>query len=440
MAICETTLSEAQIAVVMRQSLQGLQYLHAAKKIHRDIKSGNILLNHDGDCKLADFGVSAELATTMSKRKTVIGTPYWMAPEVLQSQEYNGKADIWSLAITAIELAVGEPPHSNVHPMRAIFMIPNSEPPTLPDASRFSPAFHDFIAACCQKNPEKRPSAQELLQRHPFILGAGSKTIIAQLVDECMPEIEEYRLQEALEPEGGGQAAGGPGTGTGTGFGSLSSNSTMYQNTSGTMIPSQSGTMVQGAGRAGTGLGTTVVSGTMVKQRAADAEAEEEEGAGDSGTMVTYPTVKKPFTGTMIAGGASAAAAAAERKDEPSYMKHMRGTASASATMRPTGSVSGKPAFNPNTATMVHGLPAGSLSTLPAAPAASSPSPYSHWYREGKSLESVGLSSGSSLAELNAALNGLSRAYEEERGELDRSFEDSRQKVRQWIASKQQRG
>jgi serine/threonine protein kinase len=83
-----------------------------------DIKSGNILLTHEGDCKLADFGVSAELTTTMAKRKTVIGTPYWMAPEVLQSTDYDGKADIWSLAITAIELAVGEPPHSNVHPMR----------------------------------------------------------------------------------------------------------------------------------------------------------------------------------------------------------------------------------------------------------------------------------------------------------------------------------
>ena len=427
----ERTLSEQQIAVVMRQSLQGLHYLHSAKKIHRDIKSGNILLNHDGDCKLADFGVSAELATTMSKRKTVIGTPYWMAPEVLQSQEYNGKADIWSLAITAIELAVGEPPHSNVHPMRAIFMIPNSEPPSLPDKQRWSPAFHEFIAACCQKNPEKRPSAQELLQTHPFILQAGSKAVIAQLVDECMPEIEEYRLQEAQEPEGGGQQAGG--TGTGTGFGSLSSNSTMFQNTSGTMIPSQSATMRQAAA---TDMATTVITGTMVQRD--QAQGEDEDGAGDSGTMVTHATVKKPYTGTMVAGGASAAAA--ERKDEPSYMKHMRGgAANASSTMRPTASIS-RPAFNPNTATMVHGMPAASASTLTAASSAASPTAYSHWYKEGKSLESVGLSAGSSLAELNAALNGLSRAYEEERGQLDRSFEDSRQRVRQWIASKQQRG
>ena len=82
---------------------------------------------------VADFGVSAELTNTISKRNTVIGTPYWMAPEVLKSEEYDGAADIWSLAITAIEMAMGQPPHSDVHPMRAIFMIPNSEPPTLPE-------------------------------------------------------------------------------------------------------------------------------------------------------------------------------------------------------------------------------------------------------------------------------------------------------------------
>lgn len=103
MAICERTLNEYQISAVMALALQGLHYLHVdSRKIHRDIKSGNLLLTHTGECKLADFGVSAELSTTLSKRKTVIGTPYWMAPEVLQSQEYNHKADIWSLGITCI--------------------------------------------------------------------------------------------------------------------------------------------------------------------------------------------------------------------------------------------------------------------------------------------------------------------------------------------------
>ena len=476
---CERTLSEQQIAIVMQQSLRGLHYLHMAKKIHRDIKSGNILLNHDGDCKLADFGVSAELATTVSKRKTVIGTPYWMAPEVLQSQEYNGKADIWSLAITAIELAVGEPPHSNVHPMRAIFMIPNSDPPTLPEPERWSADFHDFIRACCAKNPEKRPSAIELLNSHPFITRSGDKRLIAELVDECMAEIEEYRQQEALEAESGGR---GGGTAKGTSaFDDMSGQSTMYGNTSGTMIPSASGTMVQsgtmvpskaaggGGGRAAATAQDTMVyggQGTMVRkpaaggpQQAAEEEDEEdEEGAGDSGTMVKHPTGKglgSKYTGTMVAArGQSQANNEHKQSHEPSYMQHMRATAAqppitqspaqqqqqaanaANATIRPT-----KPTFNPNTATMIHGTPTTitpPTSTTAATTATTGQSGgWGRWYGEGKRLEVVGLSGSSSMAELNAALNGLSRAYEDERGEMDRTYEETRQRIRQWIASKQ---
>lgn len=195
-AICEKTLTEEQIAVVMRMSLLGLDYLHGKKKIHRDIKSGNILLNLEGDCKLADFGVSAELTNTMAKRKTVIGTPYWMAPEVLQSMPYNGKADIWSLAITAIEMAVGEPPHSSIHPMRAIFLIPTSPPPSLPNPEEWSKEFNDFIRVSCLKDPNRRPSARWLIDNHPFILNAGPQKIIADLVEESMAEIEEYRQLE----------------------------------------------------------------------------------------------------------------------------------------------------------------------------------------------------------------------------------------------------
>ena len=476
MAITERTLNEQQIAIVMQQSLRGLHYLHSAKKIHRDIKSGNILLNHDGDCKLADFGVSAELATTVSKRKTVIGTPYWMAPEVLQSQEYNGKADIWSLAITAIELAVGEPPHSNVHPMRAIFMIPNSDPPTLPEPERWSPDFHSFIEACCRKNPEKRPSAAELLETHPFVRRAVDKRVIASLVDECMAEIEEYRQQEALEAEGGGR---GGGTAKGTSaFDDMSGQSTMYGNTSGTMVPSNSGTMVQSgtmvpskaaaaaaAGGRAAAQDTMVYGGqgTMVRKPAAgrgaqqdeqgEEDEEDDEDAGDSGTMVKHATGKGlggKYTGTMVAArGQSQVNNEHKQSNEPSYMQHMRAAASqppitqpaassaaANATIRPT-----RPAFNPNTATMIHGTPTPLASSAAAAAAstntAAQSSGYGRWYREGKRLEAGGLSGGSSMAELNAALNGLSRAYEEERGEMDRAYEETRQKIRQWIASKQ---
>mmetsp|Transcript_4247 Transcript_4247/g.9946 ORF Transcript_4247/g.9946 Transcript_4247/m.9946 type:complete len:480 (-) Transcript_4247:323-1762(-) len=196
MAICETTLDEKQIAVVMKHSLMGLEYLHKRKKIHRDIKAANILLNHEGDCKLADFGVSKELTNTLAKSKTVIGTPYWMAPEVFTEKRtgYDAKADIWSLGITAIECAVGEPPHSNVHPMRAIFLIPKSPPPTLGEGE-WSSEFKDFVAKCLIKDPKQRPNASELL-KHPFIENAPGKQIMATFVDECMQLIDEYRKNE----------------------------------------------------------------------------------------------------------------------------------------------------------------------------------------------------------------------------------------------------
>ena len=130
MEITGQTLSEGVIKEIIAASLLGLAYLHKNKNVHRDIKSGNILLSENGQAKLADFGVSATLASTMSKQNTVIGTPYWMAPEIIQEKGYDGKADIWSLGITMIELGEGEPPLHKVHPMRAIFMIPTKPPPT----------------------------------------------------------------------------------------------------------------------------------------------------------------------------------------------------------------------------------------------------------------------------------------------------------------------
>jgi serine/threonine protein kinase len=108
----------------------GLEYLHGVANVcHRDIKCGNVLLTNDGHVKLADFGVSAELSNTLNKRKTVVGSPFWMAPEVIKESHYDGRADVWSLGITAIEMAEGHPPHSNLHPMRAIFVIPTKPAP-----------------------------------------------------------------------------------------------------------------------------------------------------------------------------------------------------------------------------------------------------------------------------------------------------------------------
>ena len=146
----------------------GLEYLHKKEVCHRDIKCGNVLLTNDGHVKLADFGVSAELTNTINKRKTVVGSPFWMAPEVIKESHYDGRADVWSLGITAIEMAEGAPPHSNLNPMRAIFLIPSKPAPTLSDPDQWSPEMLDFIRCCCKKDPSER-SDSALLTSHPFV-------------------------------------------------------------------------------------------------------------------------------------------------------------------------------------------------------------------------------------------------------------------------------
>lgn len=158
-------------------------------KMHRDIKGANILLTEEGEVKLADFGVSAQITATINKRRSFIGTPYWMAPEVAAVERkggYNQQCDIWAVGITAIELAELQPPMFDLHPMRALFLMSKSgfKPPTLKEKTKWSPNFHHFVKTALTKNPKKRPPAERLLL-HQFLQGPLTRRLVRELLEKA---------------------------------------------------------------------------------------------------------------------------------------------------------------------------------------------------------------------------------------------------------------
>ena len=203
----QTTLTEPILRVIMAFSILGLNHLHSKRCIHRDVKAGNILLHADGTAKLADFGVSAQMTQTIQKRNTVIGTPFWMAPEVIQETSYDGKADIWSLGITLIELAEGQPPHYNVHPMRAIFKIPMTAAPVFKKPNEWSSDMINFLSCCLQKSTDERSTAASLMS-HPWIKDDIKKIrankrcpTLKEFFDKNIETIQRFRNGEEEEEE-----------------------------------------------------------------------------------------------------------------------------------------------------------------------------------------------------------------------------------------------
>lgn len=279
-------MSEPQIATIFAGTIRGLQYLHDKKTIHRDVKAGNVLIEEKhGVAKLADFGVAGQLSEEVQKRNTVIGTPFWMAPEVIQESGYDHRADIWSLGITAIEMAEGKPPLSDSHPMRAMFMIPSNPPPKLTEQDKWSKEFHGFLEKCLVKTPDSRWTAEQLLQ-DDFITSAGdSSTVLADVIDETLTLYSDLGRDPASQISA-----------------SIASENADNDGTE----EVDSGTMLVG--------GTMIVSGTMQV---------------NSGTMITGGDSDGGDFGTMIVSGDDSEGtmktnnSAADATYQPAFLRHM---------------------------------------------------------------------------------------------------------------------
>ncbi|XP_034934818.1 serine/threonine-protein kinase mig-15 isoform X3 [Chelonus insularis] len=216
------SLKEEWIAYISREILRGLSYLHSNKVIHRDIKGQNVLLTDNAEVKLVDFGVSAQLDRTIGRRNTFIGTPYWMAPEVIACDEnpdatYDNRSDLWSLGITALEMAESQPPLCDLHPMRALFLIPRNTPPRL-KSKKWAKKFHGFIETVLVKDYHQRPYTEQLL-KHPFIRDQPTeRQVRIQLkdhIDRCKKrkqekERDDYRYSGSENEEDEPALAGEP--------------------------------------------------------------------------------------------------------------------------------------------------------------------------------------------------------------------------------------
>ncbi|KAL2082428.1 hypothetical protein ACEWY4_022246 [Coilia grayii] len=180
--VSETRLNEEQIATVCEAVLQALAYLHSQGVIHRDIKSDSILLTLDGRVKLSDFGFCAQISKDIPKRKSLVGTPYWMAPEVVSKTPYGTEVDIWSLGIMVVEMVDGEPPYFNETPVTAMKRLRDEPAPSVKNTHKISPILRDFLSSMLTRDPEERASATDLLQ-HPFLLQSGSPRCLVPLVE-----------------------------------------------------------------------------------------------------------------------------------------------------------------------------------------------------------------------------------------------------------------
>ncbi|AOA64264.1 signal transducing kinase of the PAK family [Komagataella phaffii CBS 7435] len=186
--VTHSVMSEGQIGAVCKETLEGLLFLHSKGIIHRDIKSDNILLSLSGEIKITDFGFCAQIKEYNLKRTTMVGTPYWMAPEVVSRKEYGPKVDLWSLGIMVIEMIEGEPPYLNETPLRALFLITTNGTPKLEEPDILSGGLKSFLQSCLEVNPERRADAIQLLQ-HPFILNADP-------ISSLIPLVNAARLQK----------------------------------------------------------------------------------------------------------------------------------------------------------------------------------------------------------------------------------------------------